>query len=133
MTAALDMQHPVVVAMLDDERRFDATRPPCPPWCDATCETLGHMGNAIIHCSVETSLWCTPASSEPNEGEGVVRVKASRYEQVDNAPELTIDLDVSDADGAMPGLATFTAQQARALIVSLTEAVERIAPTGGTR
>lgn len=133
MTAVLDMQHPAVLAMLEDQRRFDEVRLRCPAWCDGDCETFGHMGDAIIHCSAETRLASMSASADPDAGDGVVRIKASRYEHLDETPELTIDLDVSEAAAALPGLATFTAQQARALIAAVTAAVERIDPAGGAR
>jgi hypothetical protein len=130
VTAALDMQHPAVLAMLADERRFDAGRPPCPPWCDATCETFGHCGDAIIHA--QTAVAVESTADHPTEPLGAVHVRVLQYEHLGQQPDRWVEVDFTDA-GTLLDVANFTPTQARALIRALTAAVDSIESGGGAR
>jgi hypothetical protein len=119
--------------------RFDATRQPCPTWCDGTCETVGHNGDAVIHTH---ELVAVESEADYLVGPpGKVTVQSSRIDQIDGSSVYGIELSVRDAETVMGDFATLTAAQARKLARELDAAASRIDQaalvvgqhTGGTR
>ena len=134
MTTAIDFNHPAFQELLDRERRFEASRPPCPSeWCDGECDSDAHFGDATMHYSRFNPV---PVAAERlNEPDGVVLVRAWRHDRLDEASTSGIELDLSEARALISDSANFTADQARQLAAVLLAAADQIAPraAGGGR
>jgi hypothetical protein len=98
---------------LTDQARFDATRPPCPPYC----EDDQHFGDACMHTGTQTVLPCQPENQ--NGLPATVSVHPSRYDVLDETPEEEVELYIGDAQSHLGDHVPFTAQQAYDLGVAL--------------
>jgi hypothetical protein len=105
------------------EAAFAASRRPCPTWCDGTCDTEGHFGDAVLHHCDATTV---PITGEA--GPGTVTVGLWQHDSLDEPSDSGVVLDVTTAKWIFPGLANFTAAQARELAVELLRHADRIEP-----
>jgi len=103
--------------MLEKERLFDATRPPCPKWCDGECETQLHFGTSITHNSEESTTGCTPFVRHPRD-DAALRLWTSRDDELGKPSESLVNLDLTDAD-LQDDVVSLTPEQARDLAAVL--------------
>lgn len=109
------------------QERFAASRPPCPAWCTGECdEDSNDFGDAALHGGEVIALTST-AESE-NRPAGVVTLRPWSYDGLDEESEIGIELDVSDANWIIPGVANFTPEQARQLAAELVRLADQQDP-----
>jgi hypothetical protein len=112
--------------LLDREERFDATRPTDPEWCDKTCETLGHFGDAILHHSghdfvpADIDFGMTPR--------GALQVRAVRHDSLDEGSSGAVELGDPGELFVKDDRVFFTVDNARRLAAKLLEAADRAEP-----
>lgn len=112
--------------MLAREALFDATRPADPDWCDTTCETLGHFGDAILHYSdhefvpADIDFGMTPR--------GYLEVRAVRHDSLNDGSSGEVEL-IDSADLFTQDDRVFlTVDNARRLAAKLLQAADRAQP-----
>jgi transcriptional regulator with XRE-family HTH domain len=93
--------------------------PPCPPWCDRTCEPFGPVSEGVLHQFATTIPALAARLGEPD---GSVRVAAWSFTDHGGVAETGIELDVQESRTlGQQGRANFSAGQARALADALNE------------
>jgi hypothetical protein len=107
------------------EARFDATRPPCPPWCDNSCRVDLHFGDAVMHSNQAVQV---PSTADRIGEDGFVTVRAWRHDSLDERSTAGIQLGIEDAGSVLDDEAGFSAAQARKLASELLAAADRIDP-----
>ena len=123
LTCETDMADEAAVVR---ERLFDATRPPCPPWCTTTCTTADHHGDAVMHHAEPTAVPSVP--DQTNVPHGVVTVRPWRIDELDRPSTAGIELAVDKARTLMEDHATLTAAQARQLAAALLDSADALDP-----
>lgn len=108
-----------------EQGRFDATRPPCPPWCAQDCNEAGHFGDAVMHAA---DLVEVPSTPDEIGATGHVAVMAWRVDSLDEPSTSGVELRIDDAGCLMGDGAQFSAAQARKLAAELLNAADRIDP-----
>jgi hypothetical protein len=111
------------VAHIEMERRFDATRPPCPSWCAGECVPENHFGDAVLH-TLDIDVPSTP--DQIDAPDGTVTVQTWRIDNLDEPSSAGVTIDVSDAAGLFGESAVLSAAQARRLAAELLNAADRI-------
>lgn len=112
-------------AELEKQRLFDATRPPCPPWCDLMCETEGHFGDAILHVSGATKV---AAEADQIGDVGFIWLQAQRHDSLTDSASVCIEVDIADSGSLIEERAVFTAAQARQFAAELLRHADLIDP-----
>lgn len=136
MTAAPTIAHPqwhelpevraAFDEMAEQQRQFDATRPPCPKdWCDGTCETEGHFGIAVMHVSKIAEV---PAEADRIGDTGSVWVRAQRHDALTEPTTSLIEIDFNDSGSLIEERASFTPAQARQLAAQLLRHADMVEP-----
>lgn len=126
MTAVLEVPTSTFGEMLKRERRFEATRMPCPHWCDGTCATAGHFGDAMLHTQERAVVEAVP--DRIGAPTGRVTIHAWRDDNLDEPTTWGVELDVTESGSEIGDCATFTAAQARQLGMELLAAADRVDP-----
>lgn len=112
--------------MLDREALFEATRPADPDWCDKTCETIGHRGDAILHHSAHEFV---PADIDFGmTPRGSLEVRAVRHDELDDESEGAVELSDPGELFVKDDRVFFTVDNARRLASKLLQAADRAQP-----
>ena len=125
LAASLDIIPPhIAEQMLRMQARFDAVRPPCPAFCDGSCETDGHFGDAVMHISDAVLVPCE--SSRTGDPNGSIQITAQRHDMLDQPSEECVNLNLDEAGNTIPTDAMLTAQQAYDLGAALMAAARKL-------
>ena len=131
MTAVLALEVDFAAAQIATQKRFDAARPACPRWCDRSCETDGHFGDAVIHTQAPAEV--SSVADWNHVHNASVSVKAWRHDSLDETSVTAVIVDVSRAETATGDHAVLTANQARQLAAQLIQSADLVDPAGGVR
>lgn len=112
--------------MMLREALFDATRPADPDWCDKTCDTLGHFGDAILHHSVHEFV---PADIDFGmTPRGSIEVRAVRHDSLSEGSEGAVEMGDPGGLFVKDDRVFFTVDNARRLAAKLLQAADRVQP-----